>query len=281
MKNIFNRNTLLFWAFHLFSLGAFWFPFTAETLAVIAGSYFVRMFFITTAYHRYFAHRAFEAGRGFQYFLAFMAMTSSQKGVLWWAGHHRIHHRHSDAPGDLHSPNQGFWWSHCGWFLASDHEETPVDRIRDFAKFPEIAFLDRHWWIPVASFFLFQFLMWGWMGVFCGGFLGTTLLWHGTFTINSLSHLWGSQRYETGDLSRNNPVLAFITLGEGWHNNHHYSPSAARNGFKWYEFDVTFYGILLFEKLGLVKNLRGIRRASELTETPGFEKSTAKIAQSH
>ena len=281
MKNIFNRNTVLFWVFHAFSLGVLWIPFSWTAVAILACSYFVRMFFITASYHRYFSHRAFETSRGFQFFLAFMAMTSSQKGVLWWAGHHRIHHRHSDGPGDLHSPNQGFWWSHCGWFLADSHEATPLDRIQDFAKYPEIRFLDRHWWIPVAAFFAFLFLTWGMMGVFYGGFLGTTLLWHGTFTINSLSHLWGSRRYETGDLSRNNPVLAFITLGEGWHNNHHHSPSAARNGFKWYEFDVTFYGILLFEKLGLVKNLRGIRRASELTEVPGFEKSTAKIAQSH
>jgi len=262
MKNHFNWNLCFFWGFHFFCLGALFLPFRWEYLLLLAGSYFIRMFFITAGYHRYFSHRAFETGRAFQFILAFMAMTSSQKGVLWWAGHHRIHHRHSDSENDLHSPNEGFWWSHCGWFLSDAFEAVPYDRVKDLAKYPELLWLERNWWVPVAFWFAFVTLCFGLPGFFYAGLLGTVVLWHGTFTINSLSHVWGSKRYQTGDRSRNNPALAVITLGEGWHNNHHYSPSTTRNGFKWYEFDVTYWTLCFLRAFGIVRNFRGIRAGS-------------------
>jgi stearoyl-CoA desaturase (delta-9 desaturase) len=258
MKHYFKWNTAPFWFFHLFSLGVFFLPFRAEYLVWLGISYGVRMFFITAGYHRYFSHRAFETSRVFQFFMAFMAMTSSQKGVLWWAGHHRIHHRHSDGPGDLHSPNEGFWWSHFGWFLSDTNQVTPVDRIQDFGKFPELVWLDRNWGFPILAYLIGVTVFLGIPGLLYCGILGTTILWHGTFTINSLSHLWGSRRYETHDQSRNNPFLALITLGEGWHNNHHHSPSAARNGFFWYEFDCTYLVLKTLNAFGIVWNLRKV-----------------------
>jgi len=259
MKDHFKWNTALFWGFHFFCLFALITPFHWGLVLLVMGSYFIRMFFITAGYHRYFSHRAFETSRAFQFFLAFMAMTSSQKGVLWWAGHHRHHHRHSDDPHDLHSPNRGFWWSHCGWFLSSEFEAVQLDRVRDLAKYPELQWLERHWWVPVATWFALMTLLFGVAGFIYGGFIGTVVLWHGTFTINSLSHVWGTQPFVTGDRSRNNPVLAAITLGEGWHNNHHHSPSAARNGFRWFEYDVTFWTLKLLNGLGLIWNLRRVR----------------------
>ena len=185
-----------------------------------------------------------------------MAMTSSQKGVLWWASHHRTHHRYSDREGDLHSPLKGFFWSHCGWFLAADHESYPAGQVKDLSRYPELVWLERNWAVPVMIYALVIFLCFGWSGLFWGVGVSTVLLWHGTFTINSLAHVWGSQRYETNDDSRNHPVLALITLGEGWHNNHHRYPSSARNGFFWWEFDVTYSIIRVLSLLGFVSQLR-------------------------
>ncbi len=247
---------------HACLIAAFFFPFGFNAFLFLTLSYFFRMFFVTAGYHRYFSHRAFSTKRWFQFFLAFMAQTSSQKGVLWWASHHRFHHRfhhrYSDQDLDAHTPKKGFFWSHCGWFLSSQYEETDLDSVKDFAKYPEILWLNRYWAMPVFVYGLVLFVLGGWSGVFWGLGVSTVLLWHGTFTINSLAHIWGKRRYQTSDLSRNNFFLALMTLGEGWHNNHHRFPGAARNGFFWWEVDLTFYVILILSKLGVVQNLRPV-----------------------
>ena len=179
-------------------------------------AYVVRMFGITAGYHRYFAHRAYRTSRPFQFALAVIGGTSAQKGALWWAAHHRDHHRDSDGPDDVHSPVQrGFWWSHVGWFLSTRYNATRLDRIKDLARYPELRFLDRHHAIPPALLALGLFLAGGWPWLLWGFFVSTTLLWHGTFVINSLAHVMGRQRYQTGDESRNSFPLALITLGEG------------------------------------------------------------------
>lgn len=184
-----------------------------------------------------------------------MALTSSQKGVLWWAAHHRNHHRNSDRDEDVHTPKKGFLWSHCGWMLSSKHEGYDEEVVKDLAKYPELRWLERNWALPVLVYGLVLLTAFGWSGVYWGLAVSTVLLWHGTFTINSLSHTWGMKRYETNDLSRNNPLLAIITLGEGWHNNHHRYPGAARSGFFWWEIDVTYIVLRLLELTGLVSNL--------------------------
>jgi stearoyl-CoA desaturase (delta-9 desaturase) len=255
---------------HIIALTApFFLPFHWYLPVVALALYYVRMFGVTAGYHRYFAHRSYKAGRGFQFFLAFLAETSVQKGVLWWAGHHRDHHRTSDTPDDIHSPVQrGFWWSHVGWIVSSRYDETPEKNIRDFTKYPELRFLDRHFFVPVVVFALAT-LVGGWAlsGVLHDPYMGlemlvwgfvvsTVLLWHGTFTINSLSHVFGRRRYPTGDDSRNNWLLALVTMGEGWHNNHHHFAAAARQGFYWWEVDMTYYVLKALSAVGLVWDLR-------------------------
>jgi len=225
-------------------------------LALALALYAVRMFGVTGGYHRYFSHRSFRTSRFVQFLLALLAMSSSQKGVLWWASHHRIHHKFSDLPGDVHSAKRdGFFWSHVGWLLSDQHEATDERCVRDLARYPELVWLDRWWWTPPAALGVGCFLVGGWFGLVWGFLVSTTLLWHGTFTINSLTHIFGSRRYVTTDNSRNNALLALITLGEGWHNNHHYYPLSVRQGFFWWEVDVTYYVLRGFAALGIVHDL--------------------------
>lgn len=225
--------------------------------------YYVRMFFVTAGYHRYFSHKTYSTSRVFQFLLAFMAQTSSQKGALWWAAHHRHHHKFSDMEEDVHSPKQGIWHSHAGWILSKDYNETEYQYIRDLTRFPELIWLNKYKYVPSLVYALavtlpVYFAGYGANGLIWGFCISTVLLWHGTFTINSLSHLWGRRRYETTDTSRNNPVLALVTLGEGWHNNHHRFQAAARNGFFWYEIDITYYLLKLFATVGIVWDLRPV-----------------------
>ncbi len=243
--------------FHLAALTAFLLPFHWSYPLLAVASYYVRMFWVTLGYHRYFSHRSFKTSRAFQFVLAFLAMTSAQKGVLWWAAHHRDHHKFSDEPEDLHSPIQsGFWWSHVGWVLSDRDDETKFDRIRDFASFPELRWLDRHYLVPPVVFFLVLAAVGGWPFIVWGGVIGTILLWHASFTINSLSHIFGTRRYATSDGSRNNWLLALITCGEGWHNNHHHYQSSANQGWFWWEIDITYYGLTVLRWLGLVWDVR-------------------------
>jgi stearoyl-CoA desaturase (delta-9 desaturase) len=223
---------------------------------VCAVSYVVRMFGVTGGYHRYFAHRTYKTSRLMQFFLAFLAQTSSQKGALWWASHHRDHHKYSDGPKDIHSPKQdGFWYAHVGW-IYNNTSHTDYDRIRDLSKYPELRFLNKYWALPPILLGVVTFLVWGWSGLWVGFMFSTVLLWHGTFFINSLMHLWGTRTYATTDTSRNNLVLALITLGEGWHNNHHYYMHCARQGFRWWQVDITYYVIKLMSYVGLVWDVR-------------------------
>jgi len=227
-----------------------------QAAAWLAGGYFVRMFAITAGYHRYFAHRSFKTGRVFQFLLALAGMTAAQQGPLWWAAHHRRHHKFSDMPEDIHSPRQrGFVWSHMQWILARRYKATDYERIRDFAKYPELRFLNDHDLASVIVTAVITYLIGGATALFWGFFVATVACWHVTFCINSLAHVWGSRRYATSDDSRNNALLAVLTLGEGWHNNHHHYQRSARQGFFWWEIDVTYYVLRVLELLGLVWNV--------------------------
>ncbi len=218
--------------------------------------YAVRMFGVTAGYHRYFAHKSFKTSRFFQACLAFLAQSSAQKGALWWAAHHRMHHARSDQPGDLHSAKlDGFWWSHVGWILSARHDETDYSRIRDFAKYPELVWLNKHFLVAPTVLGLGLFALGGFPALYWGLFVSTVFLWHGTFTINSLTHMWGSRRFSTTDDSRNNLWLALITGGEGWHNNHHHYQRSVNQGFYWWEIDMTFYTLWVLSKLGIVWDL--------------------------
>ena len=252
-------SSLPFILIHLAALGIFFVHFRWPYLIACFLILEVRMFFVTAGYHRYFSHRSFKTSRWFQFVIAWMAMSSSQKGILWWAAHHRHHHRYSDQEEDLHSPTLfGIWWSHVGRILSDKYNGTRFDYIGDFAKFPELRWLNKYFLIPPAVLAITMFLSGGW-GLFAWGFcLSTVLLWHGTFTINSLSHIFGKRRFPTTDTSKNNWLLALVTLGEGWHNNHHYYMASARQGFYWWEIDITFYTLKLLSWFHLVRELRRV-----------------------
>jgi stearoyl-CoA desaturase (delta-9 desaturase) len=256
----FNALSLPFWGVHVLAIvGLAITGFSWLGVLLCVALYVPRMIFVTGAYHRYFSHRSYKTSRWFQFVLALGATATAQKGVLWWAAHHRVHHKLSDAPGDLHSVKQsGFWWAHMGWILARDLEGTDSSRIKDFSKYPELRWLDRYWMLPPVAVGVVTFLAGGFFALVWGFALCQVLCWHGTFTINSLSHLWGGRRYATEDDSRNNVVLALITMGEGWHNNHHHYQVAARQGFTWWEIDVTYYVLRALAAVGLVWDLHGV-----------------------
>ena len=222
-------------------------------VALAVALYYVRMFGVTGGYHRYFSHRTYRTSRAFQFFLAVLAQTSVQKGALWWAAHHRDHHKYSDTPKDPHSfVDHGLWYSHVGWILSSETEETDMSRIPDLARYPELRWLNNWHVVPAIALAVGLWLVGSWPALVWGFFVSTTLLWHGTFTINSLSHWWGSRVYDTTDSSKNNPVLAIVTMGEGWHNNHHYYPRSCRQGFHWWQIDLTFYVLRALQAVGIV-----------------------------
>jgi stearoyl-CoA desaturase (delta-9 desaturase) len=257
---------------HLACLAVIWVGVSPIAIGVAAALYFLRMFAITGFYHRYFSHRSFRTSRWFQFVMAATGSTAVQRGPLWWAAHHRHHHNHSDEHPDHHSPRQlGFWMSHMGWFLTPAGFRTDQRMVRDWMRFPELRFLDRFDVVaPVALMVaLFalgvmlqtfapslgtsggQMLVWGFV-------ISTVVLYHATYTINSLAHTWGRRRFATGDDSRNNFWLALITLGEGWHNNHHHYPASVRQGFYWWEIDLTYYLLRALSWTGLIWDLRPV-----------------------
>jgi stearoyl-CoA desaturase (Delta-9 desaturase) len=255
---------------HLACLGVFWVGVSPVAILAASIAYLVRMFAITGFYHRYFSHRSFKTSRAAQFVFGLLGAAAVQRGPVWWAAHHRHHHANSDSSLDLHSPTQhGFLRAHMGWFLTNRGFAPDLRLARDWMKFPELRWLDRFdILVPVAlatgmlvlggvlaratphlRTSAGQMLVWGF-------FVSTVLCWHATYTINSLSHLFGRQRYRTGDSSRNNWLLAILTLGEGWHNNHHYYPNAARQGFYWWECDLTYYLLKIMSWLGLIWDLK-------------------------
>ncbi|MSO85755.1 MAG: acyl-CoA desaturase [Rhodospirillales bacterium] len=242
---------------HVICFAAIWTGVQGSDLALAAGLYALRMFAVTAGYHRYFSHRAYKTSRAFQFILAFVAQSSAQRGVLWWAANHRHHHRYSDMDNDVHSPvRSGFWHAHLGWFFTERHTPTDLAAVRDLAKYPELRWLDRNPYFPPVLAGFVVWLLAGWSGLVVGFFWSTVAVWHATFSINSLAHVLGRRRYVTGDQSRNNWWLALLTFGEGWHNNHHHYHSAARQGFRWYEIDVSFYALKALAAMGLVWDLR-------------------------
>lgn len=257
---------------HLGCVAVIWVSWSETAVFVAVLLYILRMFAVTGFYHRYFSHRTFKTSRPVQFLFGVLGNSAVQRGPLWWAAHHRHHHRHSDREDDVHSPLQhGFYWSHIGWITSKRMFKTRLEYVRDLARFPELRMLDRFdSLVPVllaAGLYGLgellkatapaletsgpQLLVWGF-------FISTVLLFHGTCTINSLAHVFGRQRYRTEDESRNSFLLAVITLGEGWHNNHHHFPTATRQGFFWWEIDLTYYGLFLLSKLGLLWDLREV-----------------------
>lgn len=246
-----------FFLTHVLCFGALFVGFKWQYVVVAIASYYFQMVGVTMGYHRYFSHRAFKTNRVFQFILAFWAQMTIQKGVLWWAANHRHHHKYSDQDEDIHSPTKkGFWFSHAGWILTERYEATDFNRIKDFARFPELVWLNKYHLVPFLTVMPVLFAIGGVPLLLWGGVIPLTLVWHGTFTINSLSHIFGKRRYITSDTSRNNWLLALITCGEGWHNNHHFYQNTANQGWFWWEIDFTYYALRALAVLRVVKDLR-------------------------
>ncbi|NND81605.1 MAG: acyl-CoA desaturase [Gammaproteobacteria bacterium] len=262
---------------HLACGAVIWVGWSPVAVIVALVFYAVRMVGITAFYHRYFAHKAFKTGRITQFVFALIGSAATQRGPLWWASHHRHHHYYSDTEEDVHSPRQGVFWSHMGWFLSDKYFRTRLDLIPDFARFKELIVLDRFdMLVPIACMLLMyglgaglnwlwpqlgtsglQMLVWGYV-------ISTVALLHATLCINSLAHRRGSRRFQTDDTSRNNLLLALITFGEGWHNNHHRFPNSARQGIRWWEIDLSYYLIKAMEKIGLVWNVKSGPTAEQI-----------------
>jgi len=264
--------TLPFIGMHLMCAGVIWVGVSSTALLVAAALYVLRLVAITGFYHRYFSHKTFRTSRALQFAFAVLGTMAVQRGPLWWAAHHRHHHAHADEENDSHSPAQhGFWWSHVGWFMNRSNFRTRSELIRDLMRYPELRFLDRFDIVPpialAALLFLggnalaqaypqldtsgAQLLIWGF-------FISTVLLHHVTFTVNSLAHRFGRRRYATSDDSRNNWWIALLTFGEGWHNNHHHFPGSVRQGFYWWEIDLTYYLLRAMAACGLIWDLKTV-----------------------
>lgn len=266
------NRSLSFVFLHLGCLAVIWVGWSWTAVIAALLLYGFRMFAITAFYHRYFSHRAFRTGRVWQFIMALAGNTSMQRGPLWWASVHRHHHQHSDDEEDVHSPGiRGFWWAHIGWLTSRRNFPTDYSKVKDLAKFPELKFLNR--WdqlVPIA----FGIALWGTGALLerfapglgttgaqffvWGFFISTTVLLHATLCVNSLAHTVGSRRFETDDDSRNSLFLALITLGEGWHNNHHRYAFSARQGFYWWEIDISYYLLKMLSWTGLIWDLRRV-----------------------
>ncbi len=247
--------TIPFILIHLSVFAAFWTGVNMVDIWICLALYWIRIWGITAGYHRYFSHRTYKTSRWFQFVLAFVGGASAQKGAIWWASIHRRHHKYSDTAYDVHSPRQhGFLYAHVGWIFAerNDSDELDLSNVGDLTQYPELMFLNKYQHLPAILVGTAVWFFAGWSGLVIGFLLSTVLTWHGTFFINSMAHVHGNQRYVTGDDSRNNWWLALITLGEGWHNNHHYYQSCARQGFRWWEIDVSYYSIKLLQWMGIV-----------------------------
>lgn len=257
---------------HVASIGVIWTGWSATALVACLLLFWIRMFAITAFYHRLFSHRSYKTTRGWQFAFAVSGNTACQRGPLWWASHHRKHHKYSDHIEDLHSPvKHGFWFSHIGWFMSEAGFHTDYTMVKDLAKFPELRFLNRFDILVPAVFAVLIYIageligyFWpetgtnGWQMLVWGFFISTVLLFHATFTINSLGHIWGSKRFNTHDQSRNNPWFALLTLGEGWHNNHHRFAVSARQGFYWWEIDISYYLLKIMNWMGIVSDLNPV-----------------------
>jgi len=242
---------------HAGCVATIWTGVSWQAVAICVALYGLRMFAIGAGYHRYFSHRAYTTSRTFQFILAFLAQSTAQKSVLWWAAKHRHHHLHSDTGQDVHSPrHKGFVYSHLGWIFYRQHDATDLVKVSDFAAYPELMWLHRFELLPAFVIAIVCFLIAGWSGLVVGFLWSTVLLYHATFCINSLAHVHGRKRYVTGDDSRNNWLLALFTMGEGWHNNHHAYQSSARQGFRWWEIDMTFYVLKALSLTGIIWDLK-------------------------
>jgi fatty-acid desaturase len=252
---------------------------------VVLGIYLFGTLGINLCFHRLLTHRGAKCPRWLEHTLVVLAVCCVQGTPARWVAVHRRHHEHSDDPHDPHSPLFGFLWSHIGWLLLRNeeftrlgiHERYAKDILRDpfYARLESGAFSAFVILLSWAVFFLGglvsdllaggsvpQALRFGVSILVWGVFVRTVVVWHITWSVNSVTHLWGYRNYATNDASRNNVIVALLSTGEGWHNNHHADPRSARHGHAWWEVDVTYLTIGLLVRLGLARKIIMPRAAS-------------------
>lgn len=221
----------------------------------VAGSLGIGM-----GYHRLLTHRAYKVPKLIEYFLTLCGTLALESGPIQWVTTHRIHHSHTDVPGDPHTPHDGGFWAHMGWILMGTAQQHPPEVAAryapDLVKDPVHVFISRWYFVPLILLGFLLFAVGGWTYVLWGLFFRTTFGLHMTWLVNSATHMWGSRRFETRDDSRNSMWVALLTFGEGWHNNHHAYPAAARHGLAWYEIDFNWWGIRTLQFLGLAKGIK-------------------------
>lgn len=237
------------------------FHFSWSALAVAIFLWWVSLSLgIGMCYHRLLTHRSYETPKLVEYFLTLCGSLAFQGGNIEWVAAHRLHHTHTDREGDPHSPRDGWWWSHAGWILTGTAQEYPPELLESYA--PDLmrdrfhVWLNKYFFVPVLLSALVLFAIGGWSWLLWGAFFRIVCGFHSTWLVNSATHIWGSRRFETSDDSRNNWLIALLTFGEGWHNNHHAQPVAAQHGLKWYEIDLNWWGIRTLELLGLAKSVK-------------------------
>ena len=273
--------TIPFLVLHLSCVAVIWTGITPTALALCAALYLIRVFAVTAGYHRYFSHRSYRTSRATQFVLAVLCQSTTQRGVLWWAAIHRHHHLHSDTELDVHSRRQhGFWYAHMGWIFARSNDKPDYALVQDLARYPELLWLDRHpYFLPTMLAIVPCWVIGGWSGVIVGFGWSTTLLYHATFAINSLGHAYGTRPYLTGDESRNSLWLSLITLGEGWHNNHHAYQTSARHGFRPWEIDLGYALLRMLSWTGIIWDLRQPPSALVRNEVPPGRRVVERVAR--
>jgi fatty-acid desaturase len=263
-----NWNTIFFVVlFHIVAVAAF-FTFSWQNLAAAAICWWVAgSWGIGLGYHRLLTHRGFKAPKWLEYFLSACGTLALQSGPLAWVTTHRVHHGFTETDKDPHSPRNGTYWSHIGWIFkgtAQNQSDATVQRYSPDLKRDKVhVALNKYYYLTPIIAGVILFAVGGWTMVVWGIFLRTVIGWHSTWLVNSATHLWGQRRFETRDDSRNNGVIAAITFGEGWHNNHHAFPRSARHGLTWKEFDINWVQIRALEMLGLVKDVYAYDLESE------------------
>ena len=267
-----NWHTIFFVAvFHILAVAALFTFSWQNALAACITWWIAASWGIGIGYHRLFTHRGFKAPLWLQYFFATCGSLALQSGPIAWVTTHRIHHAFTETDKDPHSPRNGTYWSHIGWIFrgtAQGQSQSTMQRYSpDLTKDRYLSLLDKYYYVTIIAAALVMFAIGGWSMVLWAVFLRVVISWHFTWLVNSATHIWGSRRFDTRDDSRNNALVAAVTFGEGWHNNHHAFPRSAKHGLTWKEFDLNWYQLRLLEKLGIVSNVYAYDLATE-SETP-------------
>lgn len=267
------KNVAIVASFHLMAIPVF-FTFSWQNLAaLLIGNWIVGSLGVGLGWHRLLTHRSFRAPKWLEYTLTTLGTMSIQDSPDKWVATHRIHHAFVETEKDPHSTRSGFWWAQIGWVVwgtAQDHDKKTMERyVPDLLKDKGHRLISRFYYLTIIFSAFILFAIGGWTMVIWGVFARVIVGWHTTWFVNSLSHIYGSRPHETSDDSTNNWFVALLTFGEGWHNNHHAFPTSARHGLQWYQFDMNWIAIRIFEKLGCAKHIR----------TPDVKQVAAELKQ--